>query len=230
MKRRLSTSRRGIATVWALAVLLADGTAAQPPLATGEQAEVTEDGLHRVDPSVMDAAWVHPQINLSGYTKVFVMPARVQFREVGSVSPGVRARGDVDAFPINEVRRAQLSELWGQLFYDDITALDSFELVTEVGRDVLLIRGDLIDVISGVPPDEIAGGATTTVLYPWAASAVLEVRDSMSDELLARTIDRRRVEGPLDATAVWARTSSMVGRWSQLLCDRLEELNALNAR
>lgn len=225
---------RSRAAYFAVAVVLVLSTytgisRAQPLLASGADAEVTEDGLHRVDPTIMDAAWVRPDLDLTAYSKVFLMPAQIQFREVRDVSQFDRARGSVEAFPIEEIRQQQFSELWGQLFHDDVATLESYELVTDVGRDVLLVQGTLIDVISGVPPDTAAGGSSVTVMYPWAASIVLEVRDSMSDQLLARTADRRRVEGPLDATAVWARTSNMVQRWSRLLCERLEELTALNA-
>ncbi len=114
-----------------------------------------------------------------------------------------------------------------RLLYDDLSEVDTYEMSDTVGRDVLIIQGRLIDAASGVPPDAAASVATT-ILYPWEATIVLELRDSMNDEILTRTVDRRRMEGPIDATAVEALTVTMLRRWSRLLCARLEELPELS--
>ena len=47
---------------------------AQSIFATGDDADVTEDGLHRVHPSIMEAAWVRPDFDLSNYTRILLMP------------------------------------------------------------------------------------------------------------------------------------------------------------
>lgn len=226
MKLRISHQQLCAIAFFALTSFVTESSA-QPALATGADAEITADGLHRVDTDIMNAAWVQPDLDLSGYSKVYLMPARVQFREVDPVSSINRIRSSINAFPVTEERRSQFNELWGQLLYDDVAKMEDFELVNEVGRDVLIIRAELVDVISGTPPDNLPISSGSTVAYPWAATIVLEVRDAMSDELLARTADRRRAEGQLDATAVWARTPQIIGRWSMMICDHLVELRAL---
>ena len=57
------------------------GPGAQPVLGTEPGAEVTADGLYPVHPSIMPAAWVKPDTDLSRYTRIFFLPTIVQYRE-----------------------------------------------------------------------------------------------------------------------------------------------------
>jgi len=59
---------------------------------------------------------------------------------------------------------------------------------------------------------------------------VLELRDSMTGEILARTADRRRADGPIDANLAWTFTPRATSAWSSLLIRRLEELGDLSGR
>ncbi len=211
-----------------LALFYAVGSGAQPFLATGADAEVTEDGLHRVDQSIMDATWVRPDLDLSDYTRIFFLPTTVEFREIRDGARVARIGDSASYFDIDEGRQVRFRERWAQVLYEDLSEVETYEMFDTVGRDVLLIQGRLIDVASGVPPDAAASVATT-ILYPWEAAIVLELRDSMSDEVLSRTVDRRRMEGLIDAAAVEALTVTMLRRWSRLLCTRLEELSELSA-
>ena len=197
---------------------------AQPILATGLDAAVTEDGLHRVDPSIMAAAWVRPDLDLTRYTKILFMPTAVQFREV--VDRAYTARSIQTEFPVSDAMKARLRELWGERFYEDLAEVKSYEMSDEAGHDVLAVQGRLVDVISGVPPD-VAASTITTVRWAWEVGIILELRDSISNEILARTISRRREEGTFNASMVWVFTPSMVRRWSLLLCGRLEQLSDL---
>ncbi|NIW25648.1 MAG: hypothetical protein GWN29_14365, partial [Gammaproteobacteria bacterium] len=80
MKRRIPTkmlsTAAGLVLFW-----YAVGSGAELPLATEADANVTEEGLHRVHPSIMEAAWVRPDFDLSGYTRLLLMPTAVQFRD-----------------------------------------------------------------------------------------------------------------------------------------------------
>ena len=225
MKYKMRTAVMPIAAGFVI-LCYAGGSGAQPFLATGADAEVTEDGLHRVDRSIMGAAWVRPDLDLSGYTRIFFSPTTVEFREIADGVRGARSRDIASQFEVSEVRQVQFRERWAQILYEDLSEVDSYEMFDSVGRDVLIVRGRLIDVASGVPPDAPAS-VETTIMYPWEATIVLELRDSMSDEILARAADGRRMEGPISATAVDVVTRTMLRRWSRQLCARLEELSEL---
>ncbi len=206
----------------------AGGSGAQPILATGPDAEVTGDGLHRVDRSIMGAAWVRPDLDLTRYTRIFFMQTGVHFREVDDRPYRPRSGPQiVTEFPVDDATKVRLRALFRETFYEDLAEVESYEMSDGVGRDVLMVQGLLINVISGVPPLG-PGSSVITVRYPWEASVVLELRDSMSNDILARTADQQRAEGPVDAALVWALTQPLVRSWSLLLCRRLEELSDLS--
>ena len=225
MRRRLPTiilcATVGLALLWH-----AEESGAQAILATGPDAEVTEDGLHRVDPSIMGAAWVRPDLDLSRYNRIYFMPAAVQFRDVAERRHNVRSMANADSFFVSESRQARLRELFGEAFYEAVGEVESYELSDEVGRDVLIVRGLLTDVISGVPPD-VGGSVSLQGGYGWIweANIALELRDSMSDVILARTADRERVEGSFATGAEAALTPRVIQSWSELLVTRLGELS-----
>jgi len=89
-----------------------------------------------------------------------------------------------------------------------------------------MVQGFLTDVISGIPPDR-AGVNVSTVKWALEANIVIELRDSMSDEVLARTVDSQRIEGPFDADKMLLITSQIAQGWSRLLVRRLRELSHL---
>jgi hypothetical protein len=114
--------------------------------------------------------------------------------------------------------------LFGEAFRQVFSATESFEVAEEVGRDVLIVRGLLTDVISGDPPS-VAGSVSGDIGWAWEATIILELRDSMSDEILARTADRRRVEGPFAVGTISTLVTPRVAQtWSLLLAQRLQEL------
>ncbi len=225
MRRRVPTAVLSAAA--GLVLLWHTGeSGAQPVLESGPDAEVTGDGLYRVHPSIMGAAWVRPDLDLSRYTRMFFMPTAVQFREIPERRLTTRKMESRTEFPVSELMRARLRELFGESFYEAISGVRSYELSNELGRDVLMVQGFLTDVISGVPPD-LPGLTVESVRWALAAHIVIELRDSMSGEVLARTVDRERIDGPFDAGLVWALTPRIAQGWSRLLVTRLRELSNL---
>ena len=225
MRRRVPTAVLSAAA--GLVVLWHTGeSGAQPVLVTGPDAEVTGDGLYRVDPSIMPAAWVKPDVDLSRYTRIFFMPTVVQFRQMPERRHTPRIMDTRTEFPVSDLTRAQLRELFGESFYEAVSGVRSYEFSNVLGRDVLMVQGFLTDVISGIPPD-LAGSLHNTVRWALEANIVIELRDSMSGEVLARTVDRERIDGPFNADAVRVLTPRIAQGWSRLLVRRLRELSNL---
>jgi hypothetical protein len=227
--------RRGIlATILSAAVGLvlsgyAGGSGAQPILAAGSDADVTEEGLHRVDPSLMEAAWVRPDLDLSRYTRILLMPTAVQFREVAEQRYNSRSSLRVTEFPLDDKEKEWLRGVWRRAVDARFAQEESYELYDGVESDVLVVQGFLVDVVSRIPPNAV-GSNYTLVKDPWSVTVVLELRDATTAELLARTIDRRNAQGLLEAGAVWMQTEDLVERWTQVLSDRLEQLSDLGGR
>jgi hypothetical protein len=225
MRRRIRPAFLSVAAGFVL-LWHVGGSGAQPILATGVDAGVTEEGLHRVDPSIMEAAWVKPDLDLSVYTRILLMPGAVQFREMDERSFNARTRIGVTEFPLDDGRKEWLREIWRGAVEETFSQEPSYELYYGAGPDVLVVQGFLVDVVSHIPPDDV-GSDFTYISDPWTASVVLELRDGTTAELLARTMDRRFAEGFMDAGTVWVRTEDLVERWAQVLSDRLKQLSDL---
>jgi len=207
----------------------AGGSTAQPILATGPDAEVTEDGLHRVHPPIMADAWVRPDLDLSRYTRILLMPTAVQFRDVPERPYDPRSATGTTEFSLDDQKQEWFRGVWRQAIDAEFGQEESYELYEGVGYDVLVVQAFLADVVSHIPP-ELSGSVVTMVRDPWEASVVLELRDATTVELLARTVDRRYGEGLLDSSEVWIRTESLLGRWAEVLSERLDQLSDLGGR
>ena len=222
--RTILAAAAGLVLLW-----YAAGTGAQPILATGADADVTEEGLHRVHPPNMEAAWVRPDLDLSRYTRILLMPTAVQFREGGERNYNARTRTGLTEFALGDDKKEWLRREWRRAVDAEFVQKQSYEIYDGVGSNVLVVQGFLVDVVSHIPPDT-AGSNFTFVRDPWIANVVLELRDATTAELLARTIDRRYAEGFMDAGTVWIRTEDLVERWAEVLSERLEQLSDLGGR
>ena len=174
----------------------------------------------------MASAWVKPDFDLSGYTRIMLMPTAVQFRDVPETSIDARTRAMTEEFPLDDERKEWLRGLWRESVQARFAREDQYEFFVGVDSSVLVVQGYLVDVVSRIPP--IAHGSTYTFAKdPWSAAIVLELRDAATAELVARTIDRRNAEGLLEVGTVWYLTEDLVDRWAEVLSERLEELSEL---
>jgi hypothetical protein len=205
------------------ALLLGVSLASAAP--RSDVAPVTEDGLHRIDGSPLAAAWSKPGIDLRGYDKILLQPVGIRFREVKD--PGFRR--DANDFPLDDEQKRKLEATIWETLADELGKSKRFTLTDQPGPGVLVAHGALLDVVSHVPPDPIGRGATF-VRSLGEATLVIELRDSVSDELYARAVDRRAAEpiAPTRSTAVnnRAEVRRTVRRWAAVLREQLDELIA----
>jgi len=176
------------------AVALVACTTTPPTIQTGPDAELSFDGLHKVDNSQADVAWARPDFDISGYTKIWLVGAGIEYRQVKN-----RGRTSVDRtrggpYFIDDKSRAQFEELVGKVFKEELEKIEKYELVDGPGPDVLMVRGGLLDVTSYVPPDPVGGRSVVYLSSVGEATLVLELRDSETGTILARSIDRRAAE------------------------------------
>ncbi len=203
---------------------------AQPIFAIGDDAEVTEEGLHRIDPLIMEAAWARPEFDLSGYTRVLLMPTAVQFRDVPERATDALTRRNTEEWPVDEDRKEWLREKWRTALearFSEDSRIDGFQGDTS---NVLVVQAFLADVVSRIPPYSVVGSVISYVSDPWSASIILELRDAQTAQLLARTIDRRNARGLMDIGEVWIRTGDLLPRWAQVVDQRLAQLSELGGR
>jgi len=185
--------------------------------------EVTADGLHRVDPSVLPTAWVRPEADFTQYTHAFVMPTIVLFRDLPAPSHSSWADSARTTFPVSEAMQQRLRETFGESFHQAMGVSHDYEISDRLGRHVVLVQGYVTDVATGLPL-ELAGTNVNTIRWVWEGNLVLELRDSMSDDVLVRILNRQRVEGPVEADRVWSLAPQVTRHWSKSMLDELSVL------
>lgn len=185
-------------TVLGVAALSVACTTAPPTIQTGPDAEVSFDGLHKVENSQADLAWARPGFSLEGYTKIMLVGEGIEYAPAENRGRTTFDRSRPGPYFIDEDSRKRFEELVRETFADEIGKIEHFEVVTEPGPDVLMVRGGLLDVVSYIPQDPMdqIGRGGVYLRQVGAATLVLELRDSETGAILARSIDRRAAEMP----------------------------------
>jgi len=236
MKRnsRIASRLSSWLLIAAAAVLALSCASPKPQLQQGPDAEVTHDGLVRVDHSRMQRAWMKPGADLGHYTKFMVGPPVFRFKAVrgGAGSGRVRARTGQNEFYISEENRKRLEEEVRAVFRDELSRSQHFQRVDEPGPDVLLIEGAMLDIVSRVPP-QITGRGEIFLDSVGEVTIVLQLADSETGEVLARAAERRAAQPaggivqPSSPVTTWAELRRLARRWARILRERLDELHEL---
>jgi len=173
------------------------------------------DGLVRVKPKKVDAAWLAPGTDFRTYTKVMLDPAEVAFkkdwmRDINDDSPGVsRDVTQEDADKILAAARDGLDQVFRETFEKE-----GVQVVTAPGPDVLRLSPGVANLDIAAPDTMSPGMSRTYVTESGEATLVLEARDSTSGALLGRVIDRRETRQA--GQAQWATSVSNRADFKQL--------------
>jgi hypothetical protein len=134
-------------------------------------------------------------------------------------------------YEVTEEQKARLEATMREAFLEELARSEHFTIVDEPGPDVLLISVALLDVVSFVPPDPLGAGSDIYLSRVGEATIVLELRDSITEAILARAIDRRAAEGIAGMTQSnrvqnRAEVRRLAQIWARMLRERLDEFGA----
>ena len=225
-------NRIGLCAIGLAAIAVSGCSTAPPTVYTGPDAEVTFDGLYEVKNSRADKAWALPDLDLKGYTKIMLEGAGVEYRPGGQSGRTYYQRSRGGPFEVTEEQKARFEATVGEVFREELARSDRLVIVDEPGPDVLLVRGALLDAISYVPPDDTPGRVDVYLSSVGEATLVIEIRDSITEAILARTVDRRAAEsmpGMLTESNRVTNTAEVrrvVRRWATALREGLERITA----
>ncbi len=191
---KITDSVLRLITALTFGFVLAGCETAPPTIQTGPDAELSFDGLHMVDNSQSDVAWARPDFSLDGYTKIWPVGAGVEYRPTKNKGRTTMDRNRGGPYFIDDKARGQFESLVGEIFKEELQKVEKYELVDGPGPDVLMVRGGLLDVTSYVPQDPIGGRSAVFLSSIGEATLVLELRDSETGTILARSVDRRAAE------------------------------------
>ena len=164
--------------------------------------EVNYEGLEIVAGKRLDVAQVRPGVDFAAYSAVrFVEP------ELAFQTPDRSQR----QFPLNEAQKQRFRDMLAAEFEKELSRLESLELATEPGPDVLTLSVRVQDIAVAVSDESLSRASRGAAFLEASgdATVVLELKDSQSNQILARGVDTRSVEG----VAVRQRGDTMVTRF-----------------
>lgn len=203
-------------------------TSGPATIQTGPDAEVTFDGLHKVDHGESDEAWARPDFDISTYTKIMPVRTTIQYTPATNLGRSSRERELGGPYFISDEAKARFEALVSKTFGEELQKIKYFTFTDEPGPDVLIVSGGLIDVSSYVPPETVNPGSGIFIRQVGEATLVLELRDSETGTALARSVDRRAAQnmgGNLqesNPSANSAEVYRLIKFWASRLRDGLD--------
>jgi hypothetical protein len=210
------------------ALLLAGCVTSKPTIDTSPEADISFDGLHAVKGGRADQAWAKPGVDLTQYSKIILEGAGIEYRPGGQSGTAMSARSRSGPYEVTDDQKARLRALVIEGFLEELDKSEHFTIVAEPGPDVLAVRGALLDVVSWVPPEQTGRGGVY-ITRVGEATLVLELRDSITDAILARSVDRRAIDadgfGDLSYSSQVSNQADIrrvIRSWARLLRESLD--------
>ena len=206
------------------AVIFIAGCATEPSIQSGPNAETTFDGLVRIDNARFAGAWIDPDVDLKQYSKIIPGGAEFEFRNVQKMSASAARRANEREFWISDSDKQRLADTVTEVFDEELQKSKYFTVTDEPAPDALIIVGGLHDIVSQVPPEDV-GRSEVWLRSVGEATLVIELRDSLSNEVVYRAVERRAAEnvGNQMIRANTATTWAEVRRWARRWAVRLRE-------
>ena len=212
-------------------LVLSGCAGSNPTIDTSDTAKMTFDGLYPIEGGTADAAWARPGADISQYSKIMLQGVGIEYRPGGETGRLHHARIGDDHFELSDKQKARFEIVVKEAFQEELSRSEYFTLVDEPGPDVLLIKGGLLDVVSYAPPEPLGRGEIY-LRRVGEATLVLEIRDSVSEAIIARVVDRRAAEdaggefSKSNRAANTAEVRRLVRAWGRILRDRLDTFGA----
>jgi len=198
----------------------------QPSMQTGPDAEISFDGLTRLDRSNFGSAWVKPDIDLTHYNAIIVADPEFEFRTVETIEN----RGSRTAeLPLTPADKDSLVDTVHETFVAELTKSQHFSLATDAGPDTIIVRIRLLDVVALVPQE------AEDPSEPWSSSVgegtlIIEIHDSLSGEILYRAVQRRAARATVGGAAgsrmnAWAEIKPAARDWAKVIRENLDRMH-----
>jgi hypothetical protein len=126
--------------------------------------------------------------------------------------------------------KEDMAQVFQEVFVEELDTQGGYQVVDEVGDDVLIIRPAIIDLDVTAPDTGSASRSRTFTSSAGAATLYVELYDSVTGEILARAIDRKAARDYGHMT--WsnrvsnsAEAKRVLRQWAGLLRQRLDEVH-----
>lgn len=193
-----------------------------------EPTEASADRLELVEKSRKSELYVDPGVDWNSYSRVQLDPATVAFRKNWQRDQNRSQPFKVRAEDMERIK-SELSDLFGEVFTEELTAVGGYVMATESADDVLRITPQIVDLDVYAPDTRNSPGIQRS--YTETAGRMtlkLDMYDSVTGDLIAHASDRR--EAPRRGYMQWTNSVTnrseakmMLRRWAQDLREFLDE-------
>ncbi len=186
------------------------------------------DGLVRQPGTRLDAVFLRPDAEIPAYRNLLLKPADVRFAASWDPNRGPRSmRSRLDAADMASIQ-ADLATMFHDIFREELTS-GGFQFVTEAGPDTLTVIPAIVDLYITAPDSQTVGRSRTYTANSGRMTLVLELRDSVTGEVLARVVDTRsgRSTGTMQMTNRVTNSADArraIRTWAQALRNGLDSL------
>jgi len=186
------------------------------------------DGLVQRPSKNVDLLYVRPDASLAGYKRILLEPLQVAFDK--NWDPN-RSRAGANRFTeadFEKIKKA-LAEEFAKVTESEL-AKSGYVLVKQPGDDVLAVQPFVIDLYIAAPDKQTAGRSYTYTTDPGHMTLVAELRDSETNQILARVVDKERARssGTYQITTSVSNMGAarqIIAKWASALRNALDVAN-----
>jgi hypothetical protein len=194
----------------------------------------TWDGLVEVKGQKLEAVYLLPDADFRGYSKVMIDPAQVAFQQDWRQNYNSQTISLANQITAQQVQQdiAEAEAGLNKIFAEAFTK-EGYQIVTAPGPGVARVGVGVADLSITAPPSESGFGANYGV-DAGEATLIVEVRDSVTNQLLGRGLDRRAAgadEGdgfPRNAVTNRDDFKALFQTWAGIAAKGLTELRAMS--
>ena len=186
MYEKMHRVRLGAALLGILAVVAGVATVQ----AASKKMPTEWDGLIKRDSKGIDGLYVLPDASFTAYKQVMLDPVNVEFHKnwKKDMNDTIDISRKVDADDIQRIR-AGLGKMVQEGFSKELSG-NGYPVVTAPSADTLRVTAHIINLYVNAPDIPSAGRVRTYTTSTGEMTLVLELRDSVTGQTLARAIDR----------------------------------------
>ncbi len=192
------------------------------------------DGLTQVKSKRFQLLYLQPGADFRDYTKVMIQPTEVAFhknwaRDHNSGSRSLSSR--VSERDIQDAVKRGVSA--ANDIFTDAWSKGGYAIATAAAPDVISVKTGILHIRVSAPDQPSAGRSYSFANEAGSATFFVEVRDSMTGELLGRAVDQRLAG---DNSTAWRTSVSnredfreLVREWATASVRGMAELKSLSA-
>jgi hypothetical protein len=168
--------------------------AAVPASAQDEWPEKTHDGLELQHDTEGAVVYWRPDATLEGYSKVYLVDAAVAFHKNWKGDMSSRsargASGRITSTDMESIK-STLADEFRAIFVDELENNGGFEIVDELGEDVLLIKPAIVNLYITAPDIRNTQRSGAMIRSAGEMTLYLEFYDGYTGQIFGRVLDRQ---------------------------------------